>query len=189
MAIILSLIVIIGIGSTYFHATLSVFGQIMDEMGIIWIVQYSALFILPPGEHTLLVQAAFLPSVFLGYIFFSTLLGLFLPIVSHILVLSCAPIGFYIHVKAFQRSQSKTAKHRFRLALRFFFAAWACWLTDRLLCPQVQQLREIIGFQPQLHACWHILIGITAYILIGVCCEYVADARREVKQAEPLEIV
>ncbi|GBG29034.1 Alkaline ceramidase, partial [Hondaea fermentalgiana] len=50
MAIILGLMVIIGAGSVYFHATLSVFGQIMDEMGIIWIVQYSALFVLPPGK-------------------------------------------------------------------------------------------------------------------------------------------
>mmetsp|Transcript_29901 Transcript_29901/g.47528 ORF Transcript_29901/g.47528 Transcript_29901/m.47528 type:complete len:246 (-) Transcript_29901:168-905(-) len=170
--LIFVLIVLIGAGSTYFHSTLSVFGQIMDEMSIIWLTLYSALLVIPPNQYRLLVASAFMRSVFVAFICATTMLGLLLPVVSHIFVLACAPFGLYNHVQAFRKSKNVVAKAKFRLALKFFTAAWACWLTDRFFCSKIQWLRAEYGVALQLHACWHILIAIVAYILIGVCLAF-----------------
>jgi len=187
---IMVLIVLIGVGSTYFHATLSVTGQVMDEMGIIWLVLYSALYVLPYGEFRLLREAAVMRSVFIGFVLSTALLGLFLPIISHVLVLSTCPFGLYVHGKAVKRSKNAAAKARYKYGFRFFAAAWACWLTDRLACPQMRALRDIIGFQPQLHAAWHLLISVVTFLLVGTLSMFRDEEyEKEIQMENKMEIV
>jgi len=182
VVLVFALIVIIGIGSAYFHGTLSVTGQIMDEMSIFWLVSYSALVVVPPGKHTLIVDLAFQKPVFVAFTLSTTLIGLFLPHLSHLIVLSCVPFGIYVHHQAFNRSKNATTKRRFNAGFVMFCLAWCCWLLDRFLCSYLKRMRSSLGFQPQLHAAWHILIGITSYILFGVCIEFRREFSKRVSR-------
>lgn len=170
--LILLLVVLIGVGSFWFHATLSVFGQIMDELSIIWISIYGAFLVVKKRDHPLLVAAVFQHSVCLAMVMCTTLLALFAPVVSHFFVLASAPAGVFNYACAYRRSKSPRMKQMFWTSMRFFAAAWTCWLTDRLACGQMQALRETLGFQPQLHAAWHLFVSVMAYKMIQVICGF-----------------
>lgn len=184
------LIVIVGLGSFYFHATLSVFGQVMDELGIIWLVLHSGFIILPGGRCVKPRMAAFIPPVFAAFVVATTLIALISPHISHIMVLTMAPIGLYIYFTAYWTSQNETVKEQFRFALRLHMFAWACWLTDRLGCRSMQDVGHVTGFRPELHAVWHVVNAFMIYYVIRVCFAFHREfSSKAVDRMRPAEIV
>lgn len=53
--LILFLLILVGLGSVYFHSTLSLAGQLMDELLILWVVMTS---------YAILIPTQFLPQYF-----------------------------------------------------------------------------------------------------------------------------
>ena len=53
--LILFLLILVGVGSVYFHSTLSIAGQLMDELLILWVVMTS---------YAILIPTQFIPKYF-----------------------------------------------------------------------------------------------------------------------------
>jgi alkaline ceramidase len=53
--LIFLLLILVGVGSVYFHSTLSLAGQLMDELLILWVVMTS---------YAILMPVQFLPQYF-----------------------------------------------------------------------------------------------------------------------------
>mmetsp|Transcript_11371 Transcript_11371/g.12922 ORF Transcript_11371/g.12922 Transcript_11371/m.12922 type:complete len:301 (-) Transcript_11371:282-1184(-) len=163
------LIGVIGIGSAYFHGTLSILGQVLDEVSILWLVLYSAILLIPKGKLVLLVEASKFRSVIVAFMVLTTLVSLISPILSHVIVLSLIPIGVYIFVSAYRRSNHELAKQKFTSAVYAFLAAFLSWLLDKFSCSWMQYIEVHTGFHPQFHALWHTFVAVMCYLLCDVC--------------------
>jgi hypothetical protein len=112
---------------------------------------------MPRGQMKLLTGSAFEPAPLCAFLSASTLLALLFPVLSHVVVLSCVPFGLFVLSRAYQRSKNAAMRARFFSALRLFGLAVLCWLIDKLACSSMQAIGAATGFQPQLHALWHLV--------------------------------
>ncbi|XP_067939798.1 alkaline ceramidase 2-like isoform X2 [Watersipora subatra] len=157
--IVFLLLFIVGVGSAYFHCTLSLLGQLLDEIAILWVLM-AAIAIWFPIRH--------MPSVFNGdrkmfqtviipLSIISTILCCVIPEVNaFVLMLFGGPI-IWLLFDEYQRTNDIKVK---ALALRSA-ALWLlgviCWTNDKFLC-------DTFWYRfPYLHSGWHILIFVSSY--------------------------
>ena len=134
--------------------------------------------------------AAFIPPIFAAFVVGTTLIALVSPHLSHVMVLSMAPIGLYIYSIAYRHSQNEQTKEHFRFALKLHMFAWACWLTDRLGCSSMQHIGVTTGFRPELHAVWHAVNAFMIYHVIRVCFAFHKEfSAKAVDRMKPADIV
>lgn len=155
------LLFIVGIGSAVFHGTLSIAGQVFDELPISLMSLFGAFMLRPLKKWNMTVRGVvFTPVFFIALTVFSTLASLLVPAMSHVFVLAFLPITVVSFVSEYRDSSDavqQQAKKPFAVALFFVFIAFGGWLIDRFLCVQLQ---SFLGFNPQLHAWWHFNISI-----------------------------
>ncbi|UJR14821.1 hypothetical protein I4U23_001808 [Adineta vaga] len=160
------ILIIIGIGSVYFHATLSLVGQLVDEISILWVLTTG--------------YALFLPSIYLPqsfrvqrhrFVYTCILFAIVITCLSFVypyanafalMILGLPAIGFIIiHLKRSDNSRIKSlGLHCFGMWLM----AVTIWICDRMFC----SFWLAISF-PYLHAIWHVLIFFSSNEAIVVC--------------------
>ncbi|CAF3826395.1 unnamed protein product [Rotaria sp. Silwood1] len=164
LTILWILLIVIGIGSVYFHATLSLAGQLLDEIGILWVLMAGyALFL--PSLHlpqSLRIQRFILSCIIIAIIV--TCLGVVYPYANAfvLMILGLPAIGFM----AFHLSKcdNRRIKNLGIHCICMWAIAVTIWICDRMFC----SFWISISF-PYLHAIWHILILFSSNEAIVVC--------------------
>lgn len=166
-------LMIIGMGSTYFHATLTMAGQLMDELSILWVLMtgYSIFF---PEK---LLPAYFQKNrniwyVLLGFITICITFLCFLNPILNAYFLMIFSIPIIAFISYLLKGAPKIIK---RLGNRIFFAWFLAvffWLIDRVFC----NIWLKIGI-PYFHAVFHILIFIASHKTIVLYSYFTAQSR------------
>ena len=154
-----SMLLFTGICSFYFHATLSLLGQIMDELCILFVLSQSLLLLYKHNKNI---------CCFIYVI--TTILTFFMFNYPQINI----PILFSFGLFMWKNVEDKLILcHKDNMVLWYntkvlFFLSLLCWFVDKFLC-NVWPVSELY-----LHAWWHIIIGLTGYytIFIGLYIEY-----------------
>eukprot|EP01059_Diplonema_ambulator_P011497 TRINITY_DN21432_c0_g1_i1.p1 TRINITY_DN21432_c0_g1~~TRINITY_DN21432_c0_g1_i1.p1 ORF type:complete len:307 (+),score=79.76 TRINITY_DN21432_c0_g1_i1:45-923(+) len=166
----LATLTLVGLGSIYFHATLSKLGQVLDEISICWTNYYAILLVVPQRrlEATIGSTARYLifsPETLVTVVAITPIWALFYPIVSHILTVATIVLLPWAIIHQFRVSATAdpASIKVLKTALTFHGTAVFCWVTDRLLCHEVT---AFFGVYPQLHAWWHVFVFLGAYFTI-----------------------
>ncbi|ELU04509.1 hypothetical protein CAPTEDRAFT_151749, partial [Capitella teleta] len=157
-------LLVIGAGSTYFHASLSLAGQLLDEFGILWIFNAAlAIWIpkayLPLGRREMNLVRYQVLVLILTVV--GTLLGCVYPLVNALVLMTFGVPAAIIMWKEIKRSTEQRVKSLGFRTVGLWAAAVSIWISDRILC----SLWISIGF-PYLHSIWHILISVMSYSAI-----------------------
>lgn len=144
----------IGMFSAYFHATLSLLGQFLDELGITFIMLLALKKLYSKDSSDFIYVMYFgLFQIFIQFTYSS--INRFLLFVYSIL--------FLFKFKKMIMSTDDCIKHYANISLKLFTVSVICWIFDFVLCDF-----HIFNF----HALWHIFIGLTTYFTIKTCSLY-----------------
>ncbi|RWS26467.1 alkaline ceramidase 2-like protein [Leptotrombidium deliense] len=154
---------IVGLFSWYFHATLSLLGQLLDEIAILWAIAASLGLFLPKhrfpnclqGNRTKLQTALLLITVLT-----TTMCSVYPWINAFVLMSMAIPIITVLYRELRTCTTSRVSRVGFRSVLLWLIAV-GIWISDRIFC----SFWILVKF-PYLHGFWHILIAITAYYFI-----------------------
>ena len=170
---------IVSIGSIYFHGTLSIAGQVLDELPIVILSSYSMFVLYPLNTWQSLRRRAVLFSwqSLVCVTLCLCLAGMLVPELSHAVCVSMMPIVLVTYSVQFHRCQKKPWK-MFISTVCIFGLALAAWLVDKFACESAVSFSvSTFGFYVQLHALWHLLISATLWmtIMTGACIRLVGD--------------
>jgi dihydroceramidase len=165
---------VVGLGSAYFHGTLTYFGQMSDELPMVYsmIVWWFILFRM--NKYKLESQT----SPFDILLFFGIFYGF---LWTYVHSLKTFIVLFQIHfglmmfggimklVYLYKQTQYNThsIKYFIIVYVGLIFPAMLCWFMDQQLC---ERMNSKDGFNPQLHAWWHIFCAVDCHLGI-VCAE------------------
>ena len=164
--------------SVYFHGTLSVAGQVLDELPISLLAMFGCFMLVPPHKWNLRVRAVlFSPRFFLTSTVASTIACILYPVLSHVFCVSWIGTTSFCFFREFGSATAaaqRAARGMFGITLGTFGAAFSCWLIDRFLC---HELQASLGFNPQLHAWWHVFVSFTFWgcVCTGIILRCHAD--------------
>ena len=143
-------IIISATGSVYFHSTLSIAGQVLDELPLIILAVYGISLGIPaqkwPSQkfRNLVYSWKTLICANVGML----LLSLLKPAISHYIMLACIPQSSLSVIVGFFTCKDKPW-HLFKLFVIFWIAAFGCWFVDKLACDQATDFfMKTIGFYP-----------------------------------------
>jgi len=178
--IIWGMLIVVGICSAYFHATLSLLGQLLDELAILWVV--AAAFALWYPTHYLPQcfenKRPMFQAIVLGIAIVSSGLALLQPAVNAFALMTLAVPALMLMITELNRCRNSRV---LRLGTRcgaVWLLAVACWINDKLFC----ETWSALNF-PYLHAFWHILIFIASYTACVLFAYF--DAQHQVPEQRP----
>lgn len=179
MFLVWVVMIVVGLGSVWFHATLSVAGQISDEVPIV--VLCLVIITMSRSKQQLPMRAQLLSGHLIArasMVLFT--FCLFFPVLSHVICIVFLPIGLYVFTKDYRdlNSDQPLFKRLFWATNVTFYIALGVWVLDRTACDEITQWgKTYLGFYPQLHAIWHVFIGLTFWLV--VCLFVLMKAFRE----------
>lgn len=161
---------VVGLGSAAFHATLRFELQMLDELPMVYLalVMVFILLELEPGRRfgrwfpwALATYGAFLT------VLCSTTRGNLQFFTFHLSFGSLELFCLYRTYRLSRTTQSPAARRLFGVGMGAYLLAIALWFIDLRFCEFVSAvLPATIGFNPQLHAVWHVLVSFGFYCLI-----------------------
>ncbi|XP_040568246.1 alkaline ceramidase [Lepeophtheirus salmonis] len=160
--IIWALLFVVGLSSAYFHATLSLLGQLLDEVAILWVVMAGFGMWFPksfmPGW---IVETRgrknFLVLVFCATLM-STVLGFIAPSLNAFFLMTMNMPASAFLIYNLRKEKESRIQNLGKRSIGFWLIAIFCWVNDRVLC----DIWISIQF-PYLHGFWHIFIFIASY--------------------------
>jgi len=173
------LLILVGVGSAYFHSTLSLVGQLVDELAILYVC-LAALANWVPN--------CYLPVVFSGgnrwkfhatlsvFGVLATFVSLIEPELNHLMLFAFIIPGMWLLIKELRSCKCPRVYSVGVKSAVWLFLAIFCWIVDRNLC-------DLIRFQ-YLHCCWHIFVCLGAYL--GCVCYAYFYACHECPEQEPV---
>ncbi|KAI8149400.1 alkaline phytoceramidase family protein [Fennellomyces sp. T-0311] len=161
------LIVVVGIGSVLFHATLQFEHQMWDEVPMVWTACYLCYVLLDEhgyrGPHYAIGMAAY--CAFATYVTSqskgSTQFFMFQSSFGCVMW-SC----LWFVWKMYRATQNQEIVRLFHRGSLFLVLALAVWLFDKNMC---YVYREYNLFNPQLHAWWHVLMCASLHYFYVAC--------------------
>lgn len=178
------LLIVVGASLTYFHATLSLTGQLLDELAILWVVVASYWLWFPQScvpaywreqpDGRARFCRLFVPGAAV-----TTLLGTIQPAVNAycLMLLAIPSLALLLHQLRPERSPLVLALARRSIWL--WGAAIGCWVGDRFFC----DFWASLGF-PYLHGAWHILIFLASYTAIVLFAYF--EVKNNMKSETPV---
>lgn len=156
------LLIVVGASSAYFHATLSLLGQLLDEVAILWVVMagFAMWFpkaAMPPQVKDKRGRRTFINMVIVLTIL-STSLGFLQPAFNAFFLMTLGVPSICMLMYNLRKEPDNRTRSLGRRCILLWVLAVACWINDRLLCDAWTSM----GF-PYLHGFWHVLIFLAAY--------------------------
>ncbi|CAI5450679.1 unnamed protein product [Caenorhabditis angaria] len=152
-----------GLASTYYHATLNLFGQLVDELSLVWIITVFLVVYIPVmkwfpkkfSERLCLVRwiTLIITAVVSGLCFLEPNLN------AIALMLFSIPAAVVLNYEGTHSGIPDIERFPKRV-LALWGAAFSFWFADRLLCDFWLYLGT-----PYLHAVFHLLAGLAGYTI------------------------
>ena len=165
---------LVGFGSAYFHGTLTHYGQMADELPMVYsmIVWWFILFRMDNFKKNLTDQISPL-DVFLFFGIFYALLWTYVHSLKtfilvfqiHFTLMVLGGIIKLIYLYRKMPYRTKSIKYLISFYVGLLIPATICWIIDQQLC---EQMNSKNGFNPQLHAWWHVFCALDCYF--GIVC-------------------
>lgn len=153
---------VVGGLSMYYHATLSLFGQLMDEIAILWTFLIAFACLCPqryrPGPLKR-NRNAFIGCTAVAGILLS-ILSFYQPVANAIVLLTFTVPLFIASWKFLRRERVQRANDLILRTLIMLAISVLIWVNDRFFCDIWIELKF-----PYLHAVWHILIFVASYAM------------------------
>lgn len=177
------LFAIVGICSAYFHATLSLLGQLLDELAILWLLAFSFGMWLPKkyypnwkwinGERRKFKQLMMAISVLASFA------ACIYPWINSFALMTLGVPTFILLTKELKRCRIQRIKNLGVRCCLCWAAAVISWIMDRMFCETWSNYNL-----PYLHGVWHILIAIASYTVCVLFAYF--DAIHEYENLHPV---
>ncbi|KAF2357916.1 Ceramidase [Trinorchestia longiramus] len=152
-------IFLVGASSAYFHASLSFLGQMLDELGILWLLCLSYSFFTPNRYRPKFFQGAHCHIIAVGVATILTFAGFAAPqLNAYALFILAAPI-IIMKVCELTLYKDPVTSRMTKIALACCCLGIGVWVADRVMCSLWITLKI-----PGLHNIWHILIAVSFYL-------------------------
>jgi len=169
------LMMIVGVCSAYFHATLSLLGQLLDELAILWVVM--ACYWLWYPESALPRRWKNQPqgrrkfsNIFIVFAFIVSFLGFIQPAANAFCLMLLLFPSLLLMGLQLRKEEDKRIINLGQRSIGLIGLALTAWINDRFFCSYWAE----VGF-PYLHGVWHILIFLSSYssIVLFAYCDVV----------------
>jgi len=160
-------VILVGLGSTAFHATLLHYSQLLDELPMIY-AQCTWLFIWIELEHDS-IKRPWLVWVLVIFCFLMTVLMVLgiAPIIFQVSFAIMVATGFYYVIRCMRTHRSNGAILGLGVwYLGAFILAFILWICDQFFCKQLNTLS--IFPNPQFHAWWHLLTSCALWVGVPI---------------------
>ncbi|CAF2824174.1 unnamed protein product [Rotaria sp. Silwood2] len=166
---------IVGFGSAYFHGTLTHFGQMADELPMVYlmIVWWFILFRMNEFKQlktkTFATDKLLIFGIFYGFLwtYMHSLQTFVLLFQLHFALMIIGGIMKLIYLYRQTQHHTHCVMYLIMVYVGLLGPAMICWIIDQQLC---EQMNSIGGFNPQLHAWWHVFCAVDFHVGI-VCAE------------------
>lgn len=159
--IVWALLIFVGLASAYFHATLSLMGQLLDELSILWVYTITMILFCPRRKLPQVLKSRPLFSAFL--LFFAitaSILSVWRPYVNAFALMTLIIPTVYLLCCELERIKHKESEV-FSLGIRslvLMVCAVTVWFNDRIFCDFYRSMQITY-----LHAAWHVMIFLSSY--------------------------
>ena len=144
--------IFLGIGSAMFHASLRYFGQMCDEITMLWFIIIWGCIIIQiqfPHFNLLVFIICICYTVFLSFVHYGGAYIIEFQVHFVLIVILCLLRLLKYYKKKILHI---LYNHFILLCIGYFIIAACFWLLDQCFCNQVK-----LFFNPQGHAIWHIM--------------------------------
>ena len=183
-------LLVLGISSFLFHATLRQTLQFADELamlGLAWSLLQGVLIVRRSSayDYFVIISLAIVFPLFAAFYVWTGEIIYHVTAFALVLVLITGRCHylFYWRVPGFREHKVKGWRVRGRKALFILLAAYAIWNIDLEYCTELRRLREQIGlpwaFLFELHGWWHVLTAISADLLMEIVREVQEELKNE----------
>jgi len=162
----------LGFGSAYFHGTLTHFGQMADELPMVYsmIIWWYVLFRMNKfglKNKFLTIDILILCGIVYGFLcsYIHSLQTFVLVFQAHFALMVLGGIIKLIYLYRQTQYNTNSIMYLIMIYVGLLFPAVICWIIDQQLC---ERMNSVNGFNPQLHAWWHIFCAVDFHV--GIVC-------------------